>query len=174
MVTRATCPMLSFVRLREVVVFPSLSEFQLGVKWVLSPNVVAPWVMVAVTPCCVNRNGINGPLTSQFYIFSHLFFNKNTNILLITFVKISKWVVEQLQYTSFKWSSDLMLFKISLAQIAISSKLVPWGRPSLTRMGERSPVRLHNRRHDMETFPRYWPFVRQFTGHQWFSLTKDR
>ena len=42
-----------------------------------------------------------------------------------------------------------MLFKISLAQIAISSKLVPWGRPSLTRMGERSPVRLHNRRHDM-------------------------
>ena len=45
-----------------------------------------------------------------------------------------------------------MLFKISLAQIVISSKLVPWGRPSQTRMGERFPLRLHNRRHDMETF----------------------
>ena len=45
-----------------------------------------------------------------------------------------------------------MLFKISLAQIAISSKLVPWGRPSLTRMVEHPPVRLHIRLHDMETF----------------------
>ena len=144
--------MLSIVILREFVVFPSLSEFQLGVKWVLSPNGVAPRVMVAVTPNCVNRNGINWPLTSQFHTFSHLFFNKTTNMLLITVVKLIKWVVERLQYTSFKWSSDVMLFKISLAQIAISSKLVPWGRPSLTRMGERSTVRLHNRCHDMETF----------------------
>ena len=23
-----------------------------------------------------------------------------------------------------------------------------------------------------EHFPRYWPFVREFTGHRWISLTK--
>ena len=79
--------------------FPIWVSTWLGVIWVLSSNVVVPWV----TPCCGIRNGINGQLTSQFYIF-HTYFSiyKNTNILLITFVKLIKWVVERLQYTSLK------------------------------------------------------------------------
>ena len=28
-------------------------------------------------------------------------------------------------------------------------------------------------RHQMETFPRYWPFGREFTGHLWFPRTKS-
>ena len=32
--------------------------------------------------------------------------------------------------------------------------------------------RSESQRHQMETLSRYWPFVREFTGHRWIPLTK--
>ena len=88
----------------EVAVFLSLSGLLLCVQQVLSPNEIAPRVMVAVATCQVNS-------MSQWSVifrksFPYLFCTENTNMILISYVKLKKWLVERLQYTSFKWSSD--------------------------------------------------------------------
>ena len=88
----------------EVAVFLSLSGLLPRVQQVLSPNEIAPRVMVAVATCQVNS-------MSQWSVifkksFPYLFFTENTNMILISYVKLKKWLVERIQYTSFKWSSD--------------------------------------------------------------------
>ena len=44
----------------------------------------------------INLRGLNGPLTSHFIFFPHVFFTKYTNTLLNSNAKLIKWVVERL------------------------------------------------------------------------------
>ena len=109
----------------------------------------------------VNRNGLNRPLTSLSTPIFQWIYQHTIDLLR----QPKKWSVERLQYASSKWCSDLMVFKISLAQI-VSLKIIsggdhPWPawvsapRPSSQHSGwviRVSSGLLHITRQNMETF----------------------